>query len=69
MGTTDKLIRIVLAIVFFAMAMFHVVKGPLALACIILGVAIAFTAFLRFCPLYPLLKIHTMGHKKNEAQV
>jgi hypothetical protein len=52
MGSTDSLIRIVLAVVLLLLLFTKVITGSFA---IIAGVAVAIlllTAFVRFCPLY-----------------
>jgi len=63
MGSTDSLIRIVLAVVLLLLLFTKVITGTIA---IIAGVAVAIlllTAFVRFCPLYLPFGIRTNKDK------
>ncbi|NOY78105.1 MAG: DUF2892 domain-containing protein [Calditrichaeota bacterium] len=57
-GSTDRLIRILLGIIFLVLA-FAVFAGTLKWIFIVLGIIALFTGIVRFCALYPLLKINT----------
>lgn len=65
MGNTDKIIRIVLAIVMVILVSVNLVTGTLGY--VLLGVAIIFalTSFMSFCPLYTLLGINSCTVKKE----
>ncbi|MDG1728869.1 MAG: DUF2892 domain-containing protein [Algibacter sp.] len=64
MGTSDKGIRIVIAIAIALLYYFDMISGTLAY--ILMAVAIIFlvTSFINFCPLYTLLGINTCKLKK-----
>lgn len=51
-GNIDKIIRLILAIVLFALAYFNVVGGTLAIVAYVAGAIMLFTAFMKSCPLY-----------------
>lgn len=62
-GGTDKLIRLIIAVVFVVLYLTGVVSGTLGY--VLLGLAVVFilTALVSFCPLYIPFKINT-GKKK-----
>ena len=64
MGSTDKGIRVSVAIIVALLYMFDVIQGTLAY--VLMGIAIIFlvTSFINFCPLYALLGINTCKVKK-----
>lgn len=51
-GSTDKLLRLALAVVFILLAAFKVLSGAWAILAIVFAVVFAITAFVGFCPLY-----------------
>ncbi|RDI94585.1 DUF2892 domain-containing protein [Meiothermus sp. QL-1] len=59
-GSTERLVRYVLAVVFLLIAFFGS-SGGWAWFFGILGVALLVTATLSFCPLWSVLKINTRG--------
>lgn len=61
-GTTDRIIRIVAAIIFFALAFTQ--GGIWVWLGGILGVVMLLTAAVGFCPLYAPFGINTCGVKK-----
>ena len=63
MGSTDKIIRIILALVFVVLFFMSVVTAPMSY--ILLGLAAVFvlTSLVSFCPLYPLFGINTCKKK------
>lgn len=63
MGTTDKLIRIVLAVVVAILYYTDVINGTLALVLGILAAIFVFTSFISFCPLYAPFGINTCPNK------
>jgi len=60
MGSADRIIRTLLAIVFGALVLTGEVTGTLAIILGIVAVALLATSTISFCPVYPLLKISTM---------
>ncbi len=63
-GTTDKIIRVVLAIVFAVLYYTDTVTGTWGLVLAILAIVFLLTSLLSFCPLYPLLGINTKKKKE-----
>lgn len=61
MGQTDKIIRIVVALVFAALNLFGVVPSPLSLILWIFAAVFVLTSLVSFCPLYMPFKISTKG--------
>jgi hypothetical protein len=62
-GNTDKLIRIVLAIVFGTLFFTNTVTGIFGMALLIFGIIFIATSLISFCPIYPLLGINTFPKK------
>jgi hypothetical protein len=52
MGTTDKVIRILVAVVILVLFLTHVISGTLAVILLILAGVFVVTSLLGFCPLY-----------------
>jgi len=55
----DRIIRVVLGIVLFALSLGGVVTGGWGIALLVLGTVALVTGGVGFCPLYSLLKINT----------
>jgi len=64
LGSTDKAIRIVLAIIIAGLFFSNVITGTLAIILMIIAGTLLLTSLISFCPLYTLLKIST---KKKTA--
>lgn len=62
-GTTDKIVRIVLAVVLAALDFFEVVKGGYSWVLSVVAIVLLVTALLNFCPAYTLLKKNTLENK------
>lgn len=62
-GGTDKLIRLVIAVIFVVLYLTGVVSGTLGYVLLGLAVVFVLTALVSFCPLYIPFKINT-GKKK-----
>lgn len=52
MGNTDRLIRIILAIVFGGLYFSGTVTGTWGIVLVVLGVVFLLTALIKWCPLY-----------------
>jgi hypothetical protein len=52
MGTTDKLIRILVAVVFVILYFTHIVSGTLGIVLLVLAGIFVLTSLLSICPLY-----------------
>lgn len=59
MGSADRLLRIVAAIVITALCFTGVLHGRLAIVLLVLAGVFVLTSFVSFCPLYPLFGIRT----------
>jgi hypothetical protein len=64
-GTTDKSIRVLMAIVIAILYFTDVISGTLAIILGIIGVALVITSLFSFCPAYAILKMSTA---KKEAR-
>lgn len=64
MGTTDKAIRILIAIVIGVLYFTNTISGTLAIVLGILAVVFLLTSFINFCPLYLPFGINTSKKKK-----
>jgi hypothetical protein len=58
-GSIDRIIRIVLAVVFAGLYLTQTVTGGLGLVLLVLGGISLATALINFCPLYGLLGMST----------
>jgi heme/copper-type cytochrome/quinol oxidase subunit 4 len=63
-GQTDKIIRIVLAVILAALDYFGVVTGAFSWVLSVVAIVLLVTAFINFCPLYTLLGKNTCEVKK-----
>ena len=63
MGSLDKVIRIVLAIVFAMLFITKTVESTVGMVLLVLGGVFLFTSILSFCPLYTILGINTCKKK------
>lgn len=63
MGSTDKGIRIVMALVIAALYYFKVVEGTLAYVLMAFALVFLLTSFISFCPLYLPFGINTCKKK------
>jgi len=52
MGTIDKVIRILVAVIVVVLYFTHVISGTLAIILLALSAIFIVTSFLSFCPLY-----------------
>ena len=63
-GTVDRIIRIILAVVILALLLLHQVSGGAAVLLGIIAVALAATGGMRVCPCYMRLNIKTNKDKE-----
>lgn len=59
MGSTDRIVRIVLAIVFAALYFTGTVTGLAGTILLVLGAVFALTSLVSFCPLYAIVGLST----------
>ncbi|MBK6837386.1 MAG: DUF2892 domain-containing protein [Bacteroidetes bacterium] len=63
MGTADRAIRVIIALVIAGLYAANVISGTLGIVLIVLAVVFVLTSFVSFCPLYTLFGLNT-GKKK-----
>ena len=63
MGSTDKMVRIIVAIVIAILFFTNVISGTLGIILLILGGVFVLTSLISFCPLYPLVGMNTKKTK------
>ncbi len=59
MGTVDKSIRILVAVIIAILFFTKVIEGILAIILLIVAVMFIVTSFISVCPMYPVLGINT----------
>ncbi len=59
MGTIDKVIRILIAVVIAILFFTKIIEGVLGIVLLVLAAVFVLTSLLGFCPLYAPLKINT----------
>ena len=64
MGKTDKLIRIILALIAIGLYYFKVVDGVLGYVILALSFVFILTSIISFCPLYTIFGLKTCKIKK-----
>lgn len=64
-GTTDRIVRIVLALVFIALYFTGNITGLIGIALMILSVVFVATGFMSFCPLYAIFGLNSCPAKKT----
>lgn len=65
MGSTDKIIRILIAIVIGGLYYTNVISGTLGIALLVLAGVFVLTSFIGFCPLYAPFKMNTNAKEKK----
>jgi hypothetical protein len=63
MGSLDKAIRVILAIVFAMLYITKTVEGTLGLVLLVLGGVFLLTSIISFCPLYTIVGANTCKKK------
>lgn len=63
MGSTDKLIRIIVAIIFAALYFTGTVTGTLGIVLLALGGIFVLTSVISFCPIYAIIGVSTCPRK------
>ena len=65
MGNIDRIIRVVLAVVFGVLYFTNTVTGVFGIILLILGIVFLATSLVSFCPLYTLVGLNTCPAKKE----
>lgn len=66
MGSADKAIRIIIAVVFAVLYFTGTVTGTLGIILLILGIVFVLTSLISFCPLYTLAGVNTAKSKDSK---
>jgi len=64
-GSTDKLIRLGLAIVLIVLFYLETLTGTLGIIALVVALILTITSLINFCPLYSLFKINTAKKKEK----
>ncbi len=64
-GSVDKLIRLMLAIVLILLFYFEVLTDSLGIIALIAALVLTVTSLINFCPLYAIFKINTCKVKEK----
>lgn len=64
MGNTDKLIRLIAALLIVVLYYTNVISGTLAIVLFVVAAIFAVTSFINFCPLYSLFGISSRKKDK-----
>ena len=64
MGTADKIIRVLIAVLIGVLIYTNVLSGTLAIVLGVLGIVFVLTSLVSFCPLYTLVGIKTCKTKE-----
>ena len=65
MGTVDRMIRVIVAIIFAVLIFTGVIKGVGLVVIAVVGFYLLFTGIFRFCLLYNIVGIHTLRTKSG----
>lgn len=64
MGTTDKAIRVLIAVLIAGLYFGNVITGTVGIVLLVLAVVFLLTSLAGFCPIYALLGMNTCPAKK-----
>ena len=65
MGTSDKAVRIIIAVAIAVLYYTNVISGTLAIILMAVGIIFLLTSLLNFCPLYTVFGINTCKTPKK----
>ena len=63
MGNTDRIIRVIAAVIFSALYFTGTVTGTFGMILLVIGAIFLATSLINFCPLYTLLGVNTCEKK------
>ena len=66
MGITDRVIRILIAVVIAALYFTEVISGTLGIVLMIVAIVFLLTSFIKFCPAYMPFGINTCKTKESK---
>ncbi len=65
MGTADRIIRVIIAVIIASLYFTNVIPGTLGIVLIVLSVVFVLTSLISFCPLYAPFGIRTCQKKEK----
>jgi hypothetical protein len=65
MGNTDRIIRVLIAVVIAALYFAEIISGTIALIGLVFAAIFILTSFISFCPLYLPFGLNTLRKKIN----
>jgi hypothetical protein len=65
MGTIDRVIRVLVAVIVAVLFFTKVITGTLAIVLLVLAGVFVLTSLVSFCPLYTIFGLSTCPEKKN----
>lgn len=65
MGTADKTIRVIIALVAAYLYFSGTIPGTLGIVLLVVAIVFLLTSLVSFCPLYTLIGVNTCGIKKE----
>jgi hypothetical protein len=66
MGITDRVIRILIAVVIAALYFTNVITGTLGIVLMVVAIVSLLTSFIKFCPAYMPFGINTCKAKESK---
>jgi len=67
MGTTDRIVRVVIAVIIAALYFTNMITGTLGIVLLVLAGVFVLTSIVAFCPLYLPFGLSTCGTKKQSS--
>ena len=67
-GSIDKVMRIILAVVIVTLAITHVISGTLSVVLLILAGILVLTSVISFCPIWLALGVSTSKKEPEKKQ-
>ncbi len=69
LGTNDRIIRTVIAVMIAILCFTGMIIGLWAIVAMSIAIILVLTSFLRFCPLYKILRINTCKIGKSGSDL
>lgn len=64
MGSVDRMIRLILALVIVILFLSNMITGTLGIVLMVIAAILVLTSLVSFCPLYTLFGVNTCSKKK-----
>lgn len=65
MGTADRIIRLIIAIVAVYLYVSNTLTGTVGIIALVIGAVMLLTSLVSFCPLYTIVGLNTCATKKS----